>query len=524
MSSTNGRRKLPIGIQNLRMLREDDCYYVDKSILIQKLIDEGRFYFLSRPRRFGKSLLLDTIKSLFEGHEVIFQGLAIHQHWDWSVIYPVIRLSFGGKYNEPGDLERNVHAQLLIYERNSGLETPIQDFYSGPIRLMNLLHHLHHKTGKPVVVLVDEYDKPILDVLDNPQLAKENRDYLRGLYGIIKDCAEHVQFVFVTGISMFATAGLFSGLNNLCDITLNPHYATICGFTDQELDEVFAPELVNLDRDKIRHWYNGYHWLGQERVYNPFGVLLLFKQKKFKPHWIRTGSPKLLFQVLMEKEFSPIELENLVADDYSLSKFYVDDIGIEALLFQAGYLTIAEELQRGFKTFYRLEYPNFEVQQSLNNQLLSYLGKNSYEVYNDGQEFRALLKANDFTGFGEKVQSFMASIPYPWRNNVGRYEAWYAGMLYACFRAIDLDLRVEEASSRGRKDMAVFHAGQVFVMEFKVVEDESEAEIAMAATISQMREHGYGDKYRDRGKPVHLLGLVFGRGERTLLNIQSEPI
>ncbi len=512
------RRKLPIGIQHFRTIREDDYYYVDKTNLIHQLVNEGRHYFLSRPRRFGKSLLLDTIGSLFEGHEELFRGLSIHKHWDWTVSLPVVRLSFDAKYNKPGDLERSIHNQLVWIEEQSELEIE-SVAHSGPEHLQDLLRRLHRKTGQPVVVLIDEYDKPILDVLDNPQLAKENRDYLRGLYGMIKDCAEHVQFVFVAGISMFATASLFSGLNNLCDITLNPHYATICGFTDQELDEVFAPELVNLDRDKIRHWYNGYHWLGQERVYNPFGVLLLFKEKKFKPHWFQTGSPKFLFQVLMEKEFSPIELENLVADVHALSKFDVDDIGVEALLFQAGYLTIAEEFQRGFSTFYRLRYPNFEVQQSLNEQLLSYLGKNSYEVYNDGQEFRALLKANDFTGFGKKVQSFLASVPYPWHSNVGRYEAWYAGMLYACFRAIDLELQVEEASSRGLADMVVFHGGQVFVMEFKVVEDESEAESAMAAAISQMRERGYGDKYRDRGNPIHLLGLEFEKQDNTLLTI-----
>ena len=268
--------RLPIGIQDFRTMREEDFYYVDKTPLVRQLVDDGRYYFLSRPRRFGKSLLLDTLRSLFAGHEVLFQGLGIHGHWDWSVRHPVVRLSFDGKYNDPEDLERSILNQLAIIEHAAGLD-PSSTSGAGPERLQNVLYLLHHTTGQRVVVLVDEYDKPILDVLHDPELATANRDYLRGFYGIIKGSAEHVRFVFVTGVSMFSKVSLFSGLNNLRDISFDPRYATICGYTEDDVDRVFGPELDGLDREEIRTWYNGYRWRGGEQVYNPYDVLLLLR-------------------------------------------------------------------------------------------------------------------------------------------------------------------------------------------------------------------------------------------------------
>ena len=248
------RRKLPIGIQDFRTIREqDDFYYVDKTELIGSLIENGRFYFLSRPRRFGKSLLLSTIGSLFKAEASLFEGLSIHQHWDWSVSHPVVRLSFGGYYNHPSAIDEDVTVQIKSTERRNEL-TPALDLNSGPARLRDLLERLHDTTGRQVVVLVDEYDKPILDALEDPELAKANRDYLRGLYGTIKDCADHVRFVFVTGITMFSKVSLFAGLNNLEDISLDPEYSSICGYTDDDLDSVFASELTGLERDEIRRW------------------------------------------------------------------------------------------------------------------------------------------------------------------------------------------------------------------------------------------------------------------------------
>ena len=516
------RRQLPIGIQSFRTLREQDCYYVDKTHLIRRLVKQGRHYFLSRPRRFGKSLLIDTLQELFEGSEPLFRGLDIHDHWDWSVKHPVVRLSFDGKHDEPGDLEQSVANQLAIIERNAGLE-PAQAPRTGPELLRDLLDRLHQATGRQAVVLVDEYDKPILDVIDRPEMARANRDYLRGFYGIIKGSARDVRFVFVTGVSMFSRVSLFSGLNNLDNISLDPEYAAICGYTDSDLDTVFAPELPGLDRDEIRAWYNGYHWLGEERLYNPFDVLLLFRKREFMPHWFETGSPSFLFRMMMEREVSPMELEGLAVDAGQLSKFDVEDIGIEALLFQTGYLTITEAERDGPQTLYTLDYPNFEVRHSLNQELLGHLGRRGREVSDSGRELGRLLATNDFDGFAERLRSFFAGVPYQWQGSNGpaRYEAWYAGMLYACFRTIGLDLRVEESSGRGRADMVVLHGGQVFVLEFKMADGKGGGDAAAQQAVEQMRGRGYAEKYMDRGEPVHLVGVAFSREGRNVSAVKA---
>ncbi len=516
-------RKLPIGIQDFRAIRERGYYYVDKTLLIRDLVEGGEHYFLSRPRRFGKSLLVSTLEALFEGQEELFQGLAIHGHWDWSVRHPVVHLSFGAGYTKPGDLEGDILTQLAGIEEDAGL-SPATQIQDGPNRLKNLLYRLHRGTGQQVVVLVDEYDKPVLDVLKDTALLEANRDYLWGLYGIIKGSAEHVRFVFVTGVSMLSRASLFSGLNNLRDISLDPRYATVCGYTDADLDTVFAPELEGLDRDQIRAWYNGYHWLGEEKVYNPWDILLLFDSRKFEPYWYETGSPSFLFRLMMEKEMSPMELENRMADERMISNFDVEDIGVEALLFQTGYLTITAEETTGVRTFYTLDYPNQEVRQNLNDGLLEHLGQRGEDVVAWGRQLCGRLESGDFEGFGDELKSFYAGVPYQWHTSgeLARYEAWYGGLLYACFRSNRVDLRVEDASSRGRADMVVFRGGQVFVLEFKMAAEGEDGEAALDAALVQMRERGYAEKYRDRGEPIHLVGIAFGREERNLLGVRAE--
>ena len=518
-------QRLPIGLQDFETIRSDNFYYVDKTPLIRQLVDDGRHYFLSRPRRFGKSLLLSTLKALFEGQEALFKGLDIHQHWDWSVTYPVVRLSFGGMYHEPDAIEGDIIEQLESVERQYDLVSASTSD-TGPRRLRNLLDRLHAQTGQRVVVLVDEYDKPILDVLNNPELARAHREYLRGFYGIIKDSAEHIRFVFVTGISMFSKVSLFSGLNNLEDMSLNPHFATICGYTDEDIDTVFAPELKGLDREAIRTWYNGYSWLGTERVYNPYDVLLFLRHRTFKPHWYRTGAAQFLFDTLKEKSIHPLELEGCWIDESTVSKFDVEDISAEALLFQTGYLTITGERQEGYRTVYQLNYPNREVELSLNDELLAYLSPNNRIPVEEGKTMRDLLAANDFDGFAKTLKAYFVSIPYHWHitGDLARYEAWYTCLLHMCFRAIGVDVRSEEASHRGRADMVVMTGGQVFVFEFKMVEQAEETEAMLATALKQMRERGYADKYRDRQEPVHLMAVVCGRDARNLLDMRVESV
>ncbi len=517
------RHRLPIGIQSFARLRETDSYYVDKTPLIRDLIERGDHWFLSRPRRFGKSLLLDTLRVLFAGEEALFEGLAIHPHWDWSVVHPVVRLSFDGTYDGPEAIEGDIIEQLEAVEDDHGL-APAHTSSTGPRRLRNVLRRTHHKTGHPVAILVDEYDKPILDALHDPQLARANRDYLRGFYGIIKGSAAHVRFVFVTGISMFSKVSLFSGLNNLEDISLNPRFATLCGYTEADLDTVFAPELDGLDRDMIRTWYNGYNWRGEERLYNPFDVLLFLRSREFYPHWFETGSPTFLFDTLKAKSTSLQEIEGRRIDRSLITKFDVDAISAEALLFQTGYLTITDEEKAGFNTLYRLDYPNQEVKLSLNQGLLAYLGQTVTDVAEQGRSLQTSLATNDFGGVAATLKAWLASIPYQWHatGNLARYEAWYASLLHMVFRSIGVDVHSEEATSHGRADMVVHLGDQVFILEFKMADSADDAETALAAAFTQMRKRGYVDTYR--GQTVHLVAIACGREARNLLEVRAEVV
>ena len=503
------RRKLPIGIQTFREIREDDCYYADKTAFILRLTRAGTHYLLSRPRRFGKSLLLDTIKELFEGSEELFRGLHVHDHWEWSMRRPVVRLDFGaGDYRDPALLEASVMEQLAAIERRAGIAA---EYRTAPGRLAYLLEALHDRSGQRVAFLVDEYDKPILDVLEHKETARANRGYLRGLYATIKTCDAHVEFTLLTGVSKFSMASVFSGLNNLTDITLSPRYSAICGYTEADLDTVFAPELDGLDRNRIRNWYSGYSWLGEERVYNPFDILLLFRRRTFAGHWFETGTPSFLIDTLIERGVASPELDGMLAGDDLLSAFDVDEMEPAALLFQTGYLTIRDVEDDDGEAIYRLGYPNREVRQSFNRSLFRALGAAGQAA--DRPRLRRLLAANDFAGLERLLRAFFAGIPYEWhtRNDIARYEGYYASVCYSWFAAVGLDITVEDSSSRGRVDLAVRYRGNVYLFEFKVVELEPEG-----AALAQLQARGYAEKYRGLGEPIHLLGVEFSRTTRTL--------
>ena len=501
------KRKLPIGIQTFRQIREEPYYYVDKTAYIRRLVAEGKHYFLSRPRRFGKSLFLDTLKELFEGNEPLFEGLAIHDQWDWSVRHPVLRLSFGsGNFKEPGFLHKETMALLGTIEKVDGCDT-------APAYFRHLLRTLHQRTGQPVAVLIDEYDKPILDALEEPEVARANRDYLRGLYATIKDSDAHIAFSFLTGVSKFSKVSLFSGLNNLKDITLDPRYSAICGYTEADLDAVFAPELPGLDREEIRRWYNGYNWLGEEQVYNPFDVLLFFDRRQFGAYWFETGTPTFLLEMLVEREISSLALDDLLGSEELLSAFDVDHIATEALLFQTGYLTIRRTELRGGELYYRLGYPNREVQQSLNKSLLNHLTGNPSRQVEHNARLYDLLLVNDFDSLKTLFEAFFASIPYQWHTNneIANYEGYYASVFYSYFASLGLTITVEDSSQAGRLDMAVEFNGNVYLFEFKVVRQMSEG-----AALRQLKERDYAAKYRGRGEPIYLIGVEFSRETRTL--------
>ena len=510
------KRRLPLGIQTFRELRELDCYYVDKTAFLKRLLDRGKYYFLSRPRRFGKSLFLDTLKELFEGSEDLFAGLYVHERWAWSNRHPVVRLSFGGRhFGEPDNLDANLAAQFDDIEVQAGV-SPRYD--TAPERFGYLIRTLHRQTGQRVVVLVDEYDKPILDAIEDREVARANRDYLRGLYGVIKDSDAHVRFAFLTGISKFSKVNLFSQLNNLTDITLDPRYSSICGYTERDLDTVFGPEMAGLDRDQVREWYNGYRWRGDEKVYNPYDVLLLLDSGEFAAHWFETGTPSFLVDKLFERRVSSVALDRMVSTEGLLSAFDVDRIGTEALLFQTGYLTITGEERLGGKTLYRLGYPNREVRESLNEHLLIHLVQDTAQQTANSMRLARLLAAHDCAGLQELFQAFYASIPYQWytNNEIAEYEGFYASVFYSYFAALGYEITVEEStveesSSHGRLDMAVRAYGHVYLFEFKV------AEMAPAGSaLAQLQERDYAAKYRGRSEPIHLVGVEFSRATRNV--------
>ena len=500
---TKARRRLPIGLQAFRELREEDCYYVDKTGFIARLLDEGKHYFISRPRRFGKSLLLDTLKELFEGNEALFSGLYIHDRWDWSERHPVVRLDFGsGSFGEPGYVHSSAMAQLAAAAQDGGVAAR---YDTAPERFRDLLRVLHARTGRRVVVLVDEYDKPLLDALDTPDVARANRDYLLGLYSTIKSSDADVHFTLLSGVSKFSMASVFSGLNNLTDITLDPRYSAICGYTEADLDTVFAPELDGLDREQIRDWYNGYNWRGAEKMYNPFDILLLFDRREFGCY--------------SQRRISSMSLDGMLTSGDLLSSFDVGAIATEALLFQTGYLTIKSVRNRGGVLRYRLGYPNREVRQSLNESLLRRLVQDSTRQTANSDRLYDLLEANDFAGMETLFQAFFASIPYEWYTNnaIADYEGYYASVFYSYFAATGFDVTVEDSSNRGRADMAVRFGGNVYLFEFKVVEQATEG-----AALAQLKERGYADKYRARGEPIHLIGVEFSKETRNVKAFEVE--
>ena len=510
------RRKLPIGIQTFRRIREDHCYYVDKTGYAVRLVASGTHYFLSRPRRFGKSLFVDTLKELFEGSEALFRGLDAHPMWDWSVRHPVVRLDFSGaSFDEPGALQDDLALQLDAVEE----ETGIPRRYDRPsARLRDLVRALHEKTGERVVVLVDEYDKPILDALATPALAVANRATLRGLYSTVKFSDAHIRFSFFTGVSKFSKVSLFSDLNNLVDVTLEPAYAAVCGYTEGDLDAVFAPELEGLDRDAIRHWYNGYGWLGSETVYNPFDVLLLFRQRLFRPHWFETGSPSFLIRALLDRGIASPTLDGLYATDELLSAFDVERMATEALLFQTGYLTIVGVDDGPGGRRYRLGFPNHEVRLSFNRSLLRAIVPEGAQRIALGADLHDLLRSGDFAGLEALLRSFFASIPYNWHvnNDIADYEGYYASVFYSLFAAAGVDARAEDATSRGRLDMAAVVDGRVCLFEFKVVEDAP-----TGAALAQLRDRRYADKHRAAHGPIHLIGVEFSRKTHDLIAFEA---
>ena len=486
---------------------------MDKTPLVTRLADEGKYYFLSRPRRFGKSLLVSTLAAAFAGQRELFAGLYLENHWDWNRRHPVISLDFGeGILSDTALLTATVAMQLDECAEAHGLPPPA----AGPIhlRLHGLIRALHIAAGERVVVLVDEYDKPILDHLHQPERALELREGLRNLYSVFKSQDARLRFVLLTGVSKFSKVSLFSGLNNLKDITLDERFATICGYTQGELERTFVEWLDGVDLVEVRQWYNGYNFLG-ESVYNPFDVLLYLDNRQFRSYWFETGTPTFLINLLKARRYPLATLDALEVGENLLSSFDVGIIEPETLLFQTGYLTVRERIRQAGRIKYRLGYPNQEVRMSLNDVLLNQLLPDIQRREQAQNRIFTALDTDDPDALRQAFHAFFASIPHDWhrRNDIADYEGYWASIVYCYFAALGLTVIPEDVTHHGRIDLTILWAGRAWLLEFKVVELSEPGR-----ALEQIQARGYHQKYA--GQPVTLIGMEFSRAERNLVGFE----
>jgi len=482
-------KKLPIGVQSFEIMRSDAYYYVDKTPIVKQMVNQGRYYFLSRPRRFGKSLFLDTLKQAFSGKKEYFSGLYLEHHWDWDVCYPVISLSFGtGVIKRTADLETTIVSLMDEIAQNYGIRI---DSELLSLRFRELVIKLYNQHQQQVVILIDEYDKPILDNIENPDLAREIRECLKNFYSVIKDCDRYLKFVFITGISKFSKVSLFSVLNNLEDITLDPDCAAICGYTHDELSVTFADRLLGVDIQKLRRWYDGYNFMG-DHVYNPFDILLFLKHHHFRNYWFETGTPTFLMKLIQEKQYSALDIELIQTSENMMSSFDVDEMDMETLLFQTGYLTIKNHKTILSNTVFRLGYPNAEVKTSFTACLLNYLTQSRKDSERNKYALYQALLAPDFEKVREVFHSFFASIPHDWyrKNQIAKYEGYYASVFYCYFTALGLDVTAEDVTNHGRIDLTVKLERRIFILEFKVVDQDT----GKNSALEQIKEKAYHEK------------------------------
>jgi len=513
-------KKLPIGIQTFQKIRdpEENYIYIDKTDLALKLINGSGYYFLSRPRRFGKSLFLDTLKDIFEGKKELFEGLYIYDQWDWETTYPVIKISFGaGVIKSVEDLDRTI--LWLIDENQERLELECK--YKDDVKncFLELIKKAYQKYNQKVVILIDEYDKPILDNITDKELSKEMRDRLKNIYSVIKDSDQYIKFAFLTGVSKFSKVSLFSGLNNLEDISLDARYATVCGYTHNDVKETFPERLEGVDLEELKKWYNGYNFLG-EGVYNPFDILLFFsKGNIYRHYWFETGSPAFLIKLLKEKNYFLPNLENIIMSETDLSSFDVDDIKLETLLFQTGYLTIKEVKTRFNQETFILTYPNLEVRTALNERIFRYLLTDNILQKNpmfDAIEFK------DMKIFEKAIYQLFASIPYNSyvNNDIQNYEGYYANVIYSYLSGLGIQFVAEDVTNLGRIDLTIAtpDMSQVYIIEFKVVDHKNQKGNA----LQQIKDKRYHEKYKAKANEIIIIGIEFSKEEKNICKFEWE--
>ncbi len=513
-------RALPIGIQTFAKIRDDDFIYIDKTPLIFQLVQRPGAYFLSRPRRFGKSLLVDTFKELFEGNQALFSGLYIHDQWDWSKSYPVIKLDFAsGVINSANMLNQTLINLIQENQQRLGIALEINpEDLNGT--LIQLIQQAHRQTGLKVAILIDEYDKPILDNIDHPQQAVLIREALKNIYSVFKGQDRYIQFIFMTGVSKFSKVSLFSGLNQLQDITLDRRFATICGYTQQDLKNQFSEHLAGVDWKRLKDWYNGYQFLG-EPVYNPFDVLLFIANgQAYRHYWFETGSPSFLLKLFQQKCYFLPSLEQIEVGEEILDSFDVENINPITLLFQTGYLTIDKVVPNILEeASYHLRIPNREVQMALHTHLLRRYSQLEESLQKHRTQLaRALIQA-DFTDIQSEIQRLFAAIP--WRNftknDLDAAEGYYASVLYAWLASMNAEIIPEDISNHGQADLTIKLAEQIYIIEIKLNKTQSYQQQRPNPALQQIIERGYARKYQ--GQAVHLIGLIFNQAARNLVQM-----
>ena len=506
-----GMKDLPLGIQDFKKIREKNYLYIDKTEHLYNLIDRGEVYFLSRPRRFGKSLTVSTLEYLFKGEKELFKGTYIYDKHDFEE-RPVIKLSMTSiDTSSVKSLKETLIETLQDICEDYNID--IHSKYPKTV-LKKMVKKLAKRDNK-VVILIDEYDKPILNHIENKEKADKIRKELRNFYSILKDLGSHLKYIFITGITKASKVSIFSDLNQLTDLTLNSEMSDMLGYTKEDIAEFF-PERIEKVREelelteeefwsKLQEWYNGYSWNGQDFVYNPYSILNFFFNNEFDNYWFESGSPSFLIKYMKENNLKESKFNKVRVGKNFHSKYDIEESPPYSFLWQAGYLTIKEKVENT----YLLEYPNKEVQDSMNDILLTTYYNLEEEVKGEiTLNLRRAIKRNDIDTIIQEFKRTLSSITF---HQHIKKESYYNTAIYTLLRGTGINAKIEEATSKGRSDLVIEEKEKVFVFEFK--NDKPEV------GIEQIKEKGYAEKY---DKKKFFVGIELDFDKRNIVDYKVE--
>jgi len=510
-------KKLPIGIQTFSEIREEDYVYIDKTDIALEMLESYKYVFLSRPRRFGKSLFLDTLRNIFEGNKGHFKGLAIEDKWDWSVSYPVININFAkGKIESRIQLDETIIRTLKNNQEILGIECGEKNSVAGCFE--ELIKKSYQKYNQKVVILVDEYDKPILDNITNPDVAKEIRDGLINFYSVIKGNDEFLRFAFLTGVSKFTKTSIFSGLNNIEDISLSRKFSDICGYTQNDIETTFKPYLEGVDMVKLKSWYNGYNFLGSD-MYNPFDILKFIRNDFiYSNYWFESGTPTFLLKLIEKNNYFLPNLANIKVDEKILDSFDIENLDLEVILYQSGYLTIDKVIQRPRGgLLYHLKVPNKEVKQSLSDHIIDFMASSNTtkRIVIQDNIYDALDNA-DMNQFESSISSMFALIPHQnyTNNKIAKYEGFYASVIFIYLQSLGFQIIGEDSKSEGRIDLTIITDKNIYIIEFKI-DGKGDA-------LQQIKDNNYALGYTNQNKEIYLVGIDFDTSKRNVSKFEWE--